>query len=285
MAPGVEYALGTMVLYGLADLVYKRAAAAGVPAHHFLMVQAWCFTPGIVLYGLLTGTLVPGAAQAWGMGAGLLVWIALYNFASSLASGAVSTNAPIFRLSFALTAGLSVWLLGEPLTAWKLAGVAAALAAVWLLLAAPAGGSTPARRSGRSPLARVLLATVAMAVVNLFYKLGMLAGGSPATVLAGQASVFVSIATAFAWITDRGLRPVPATWRHAPVAAALLLLAGILLLAGLADGEASVLVPIAQMSFVVTAALGVSYLREPLTRRKAAGLAFAVAALGCLARG
>ena len=39
------------------------------------------------------------------------------------------------------------------------------------------------------------------------------------------------------------------------------------------------------MSFVVTAALGVSYLREPLTRRKAAGLAFAVAALGCLARG
>jgi len=124
MAPGVEYALGTMVLYGLADLVYKRAAAAGVPAHHFLMVQAWCFTPGIVLYGLLTGTLVPGAAQAWGMGAGLLVWIALYNFASSLASGAVSTNAPIFRLSFALTAGLSVWLLGEPLTAWKLGGVA-----------------------------------------------------------------------------------------------------------------------------------------------------------------
>lgn len=183
----------------------------------------------------------------------------------------MSTNAPIFRLSFAITAGLSVRLLGEPLTAWKLGGMTAALAAVWLLLAAPAGGTTPARRSGRSPLARVLLATVAMAVVNLFYKLGALAGGSPATVLA--------------WTTDRGLRPVPAAWRHAPVAAVLLLLAGILLLTGLADGEASVLVPIAQMSFVVTAAAGVSYLREPLTRRKAAGLTFAVAALGCLALG
>jgi len=284
MTPGVEYALGTMVFYGLADLVYKRAASAGVRAHHFLMVQAWCFTPGIILFGLLTGTLVPGAAMLWGMGAGLLIWIALYNFARSLATGAVSTNAAIFRLSFALTAALAVWLLDEPATPWKLGGLAAALGAVWLLLAAPVDGDARSRRSGHSSLSRVLLATVAMAIVNLFYKLGALAGGSPATVLAGQATVFVSLATVFAWMTDRGLRPVPAAWRHAPVAAGLLLVAGVFLIAGLARGGASALVPIAQMSFVVTASLSLVYLRETLTLRKTAGLILAVAALACLAR-
>lgn len=49
-------------------------------------------------------------------------------------------------------------------------------------------------------------------------------------------------------------------------------------------GEASVLVPVAQLSFVVTAGLGFVLARETLTLRKGFGLAFAVAALLCLAR-
>jgi multidrug transporter EmrE-like cation transporter len=39
------------------------------------------------------------------------------------------------------------------------------------------------------------------------------------------------------------------------------------------------------MGFVVTAVVGVVLLREPFTPRKAAGVACAVAALGCLATG
>ena len=57
-----------------------------------------------------------------------------------------------------------------------------------------------------------------------------------------------------------------------------------MLFQGLARGDASVLVPISQMGFVVTAAFGLAFLREPFTVRKSAGLAFALAALVCLAR-
>jgi uncharacterized membrane protein len=57
-----------------------------------------------------------------------------------------------------------------------------------------------------------------------------------------------------------------------------------MLLAGLARGEASVLVPVAQMSFVVTAGLGFIFLREALTIRKGFGLAIAIVALTCMAR-
>ena len=85
MAEGVELALGTMMFYGLADWVYKRAAASGVQPHHFLLLQAFFFAPGIFLYGLTTGTLVLGVPFAWGMTAGVLVFVALYNFARSLA--------------------------------------------------------------------------------------------------------------------------------------------------------------------------------------------------------
>jgi drug/metabolite transporter (DMT)-like permease len=281
MAEGVELALGTMMFYGLADWVYKRAAQSGVQAHHFLALQAFFFAPGIFLYGLTTGTLVLGAPFAWGMMAGVLVFVALYNFARSLASGAVSIVAPVFRLSFAITVALAVWLLDEPLTGWKLAGLAASLAAVWLLLA---GGPASAPRATLSSVLRVLVATVAMGIVSLVYKLGAIAGGSPATVLTGQASVFFPLATLFALARDRGFHPPPGAWRHGATAAVLLLFGLVMLLAGLARGEASVLVPVAQLSFVVTAGLGFVFLRETLTLRKGFGLAFAIAALICFAR-
>ena len=113
MAYGVELALGAMVCLGLADLVYKRGAAAGVPAHHFLMVQAWCFAPAVTLYGLATGTLELKAYMLWGMGAGLFVFVALYNFARSLQTGSVSLIAPIFRLSFTVTTALAVFQIGR----------------------------------------------------------------------------------------------------------------------------------------------------------------------------
>jgi len=280
MAEGMELALGAMMLYGLADWVYKRAAANKVQAHHFLALQAFFFAPGIILYGLATGTLVLGKPFAWGMAAGALMFVALYNFARSLASGAVSIVAPVFRLNFAITVALAVWLLDERLTDWKLAGIAASLAAVWLLLA---GGSSSAPRITKSALLHALVATAAMGMVNFIYKLAAIAGGSPATVLTGQASVFLPLATLFALVRDRGFHPPPGAWRY-PAAAAVLLLFGLsMLLAGLAQGEASVLVPVAQMGFVVSSGLGFVFLREALTLRKGLGLAVAIAALACLA--
>ncbi len=312
MAYGVELALGAMVCLGLADLVYKRGAAAGVPAHHFLMVQAWCFAPAVTLYGLATGTLELKAYLLWGMAAGLFVFVALYNFARSLQTGSVSLIAPIFRLSFTVTTALAVLLLGEPLGAWKVAGLALALAAVWLLLGPfqrfvassgtlesppQASQSSPGREVGtalgaagaapgaaRSPLAQALVAMAAMGVANFLYKVGAESGGSPATFIAGQAAVFLPLATGYAWIIDRGVRaPSAAAWAHAGSTAALFLLGLVLMFESLTRGQASVLVPITQMGFVVTAAIGVVFLREAFTLRKGAGLAFAMAALAALA--
>jgi len=280
MAYGVELALGAMACLGLADLVYKRGAAAGVPAHHFLMVQAWCFAPAVTLYGLATGTLELKATMLWGMAAGLFVFVALYNFARSLQTGSVSLIAPIFRLSFTVTTALAVLLLGEPLGAWKVAGLALALAAVWLLL----GGDGTAPGAARLPLAQALVAMAAMGVANFLYKVGAASGGSPATFIAGQAAVFLPLATGYAWMTDRGVRtPSAAAWTHAGSTAALFLLGLVLMFESLTRGQASVLVPITQMGFVVTAAIGILFLREAFTLRKGAGLAFALAALIALA--
>ena len=57
MSEGIGYALGAMLLYGVADFVYKRGAAAGAEPHQFLMVQTWFFSSFAILYGFFSGTL------------------------------------------------------------------------------------------------------------------------------------------------------------------------------------------------------------------------------------
>jgi uncharacterized membrane protein len=280
MSPGVDYALAAMVCIGLADVVYKRAAAQGVQAGHFLMVQGVFFGPAIVAYAWATGVLTAPPGFGWGMAAGFFIYIALYHFAKSLASGAVSIVAPIFRLNFVLTAVFAIVVLGEPLTANKVAGLALALAAVWLLL-----GGAAEKTSARVPVARVLLATVAIAACNLCYKFGVAAGVPPVTMLVGQASVFVPMTLIGVWLADRTLAVPAKAWRHPPFAALFLFLGFPLLLESLRRGEASILIPIGQMGFIVTALAGMLFLREPFTPRKVAGLAAAAGALVMLARG
>jgi len=286
MTPGIEYALGAMLLFGIGDLVYKRGAAAGAQPHHLLMVQSWVFAPTVALYGLFTGSLkFSPAAALWGGLAGVFALTGFYNFAHSLKSGSISINAPVFRLSFVITAALAVLLLGEPLTPYKIAGIALALAAVWLLLGAPAAEDASGRRESRSSLVRVLIATAAVGIRNFIYKYGLRAGATPASLIVAQSVVFVTLSTALVGAVDSRIRPSGAALRYAPRAAIALAFALAFMVESLARGEASVVVPIAQMGFVVTALLGFLFLREPFTARKGAGLVAALAALASLAYG
>ena len=265
-----------MACFGVSDIIYKRGAAAGIKAGDFLMLQAWIFCPGVTAYAWLSGNLDLHLSALWAALAGAFLFVALYNFTQSLHGGAVSTNAPIFRLNFTITAALAILILHEPLTAAKAIALACALVAVWLLLAE--AGSERGQFSFAS-LGRVLLATAMMALTNLFYKIGLQQGAVPETMVAAQAWTFCTLATLFGflregriWIPQRG-------WSYAAAAALGLFGAFVLLMHALALGPASVLVPVAQMSFVITALFGIAVFHERLDLRKGAGLAVAVVAL------
>jgi uncharacterized membrane protein len=115
------------------------------------------------------------------------------------------------------------------------------------------------------------------------YKLGLLRGAVPIALVVAQGAVALTLSTAFTAHLDRSIRPSRAALTYAPVSAVLLVVAFTFLAMGLERGEASVVVPIAQMGFVVTALLGFVLLREPLTARKGAGLVMASLALASLA--
>jgi drug/metabolite transporter (DMT)-like permease len=280
MTQAVPYALGAMLCFGAGDIIYKRAGSAGVRPDHLLMVQSWVFLSSGALYGLATSTLVFVPGTLWGCLTGLFMWLGFYNFAHSLRSGSISVAAPIFRLSFVLTAVLAILFLGERLTVGKGAGIALALAATWLLLAAPGASAGPG-----SALLRVLVATTAFGTGNLVYKFGLAAGATPASLMVAQGAAVVTIGTAFVARADGRIRPRGAVLVYAPVAAVVLAFAFALMVESLALGDASLVVPIAQMGFVVTSLFGFVVMREGVTPRKLTGLAAAVAALASFASG
>jgi uncharacterized membrane protein len=284
MSQPIAFALVAMVCYGVCDFIYKQAATAGIRADHFLMVQAWFFCSLVILYALATGTIVLDPAALWGMLAGVLAFVGLYYFIRSLTAGAVSTNASIFRLNFIVTVALVVVLLGEPLTLRKITGLAFALLATWLLLgtAGPAADRT-SRDARRRSLLQVAVATLAFGAANFFHTVGLRHGAVPETLAVAQAAVFMPLATIVVYGADRKLRPAAMTFSYSAIAAILLLGATIFMLRSVAEGQASVLVPITQMGFIVAALLGIFVLRERITLRKAVGLASALAALAVLA--
>lgn len=278
---GIPFAIGALVLFGLSDLIYKRAAMSGVPTHQLMMIQSWTYSVLILIYGWLTGTLIFSAASLWGAVAGVFAFAGFYNFAKSLQKGSVSINAPIFRLNFAITATLAMVFLGEALSPMKFVGLALAPIAVWLLAGA-AGGATERRASAES-LVRVLYATLGVGIANFVYKISMAAGSTPAGMLAVQAVIAVTLASFMAYREDRFAKPSRITVRHALVAAVLLAGAFVLLLEALARGEASVIVPIAQLGLIVSSLLGMFVMHEATTGRKLVGILFAIGALVALA--
>ncbi|MFN0305405.1 MAG: EamA family transporter [Burkholderiales bacterium] len=281
MPEGPLLALAAMVLFGLGDLVYKRVAQAGIPAHRFMMAQTWFFGACTAAYGVMTDSLRFDLAVLWAPVAGVFAFGGFYLFALSLSTGSVSVNAPIFRLSFVVTATLAVLILGESVTAFKVLGIALALAAVWMLV----GGASAAafRAAKRDSLTYVLVATAAVGVANLMYKIAMSQGAAPATLLFVQALCVAALSMGVTMKRDGSIRPDARTLRFSATSGLLIGSAFIFLLMSLQRGAASVMVPIAQMGFVVTALAGFVFLREPFTLRTGVGLLLALAALASLA--
>jgi uncharacterized membrane protein len=284
MGQPVVYAVVAMVCYGLSDFIYKQAASAGIRADHFLMAQGWFFCPLVILYAHATHTLVLDPVALWGSLAGVFIFIGFHYFIRSLITGSVSTNASIFRMNFIVTVILVVILLGEPLTASKIVGLALSLLAAWLLLGAGDNAERTPNEAGRRSLVQVVIATLAFGTSNFFHTVGLRHGAVPETLAVAQAALFMPIATVVVYFTDRTLRAPPVTFGYGAAAAIILLGATIFLLRGVADGQASVLVPIAQMGFIIAALLGIFVLRERVTIRKAVGLVSALAALAVLTK-
>ncbi len=286
MQPVVIFALLSMALAGTADFVYKRTALAGAMPSSFLFAQSWFFGMTALVFGLATESLRFHPALLLGPLAAVVVFSGMRMFLMSLRHGEATVNTPIFRLSFVVTVGLAILFLGEQLTIRKLTGFGLAATSILLLTGFSVrrfvqdGLSHGRRRS-------ILLAVLAMGCMgflSFLYAVAARLGATGPSFILSQFCAFTLIALFHALRREGGLRLSRGVLVNAPFAGIFNSAGFICLILALQRGEASVAVPISQMSFVVTTVLAVIVYREGLTLRKSLGLAAALVTILAFAR-
>jgi transporter family protein len=274
-------ALCSMCFYGFSDVVFKLSARYGIPSHQFIILQTIFFLPSALLLGLVTNTIHIGIPFYYGMCAGVTLYFALLYFAISLNTGDVSVVAPVFRSSFVLSSALAILFLDEQVTIIKILAFALSVIAAFLLLSQlkPSSTKVSPTPKAKNTTRNLIIATVFMGVTGFIYKLGAIAGGNTISIVNGQAFIFFPLAFIACYVKEKKIVFV---WKYLYLgfAAALCLFGGLfLLLEALKVGPASTIVPISQMSFVVSAITGIFLLKEKMSGKKVLGLACAIGAI------
>lgn len=276
MSSSILLALLSMASTGVSDFIYKRAQDRGIVLETYLLVETVPFSAVALLAGALLGDLyINRVTVLFGLLFGVISFLAIFSFVTSLHRGEAGVNTLIFRLNFILTALLAILFLGEPPTLQKVLGLLLAIGAIGAVTLLRRGGS---RGSPPQALALASLAMAFFALLNLVFKIGVSEGGNVGWMIPFGASSW-AMCCLVVIARRRDLRFPRNNWLFLPWTGGLKSLAFVALLYALRGGEASIVVPIAQLSFLVTLLLATFILKEPLTGSKVLGLLLAVGAI------
>ena len=264
-----------MFLVGVADFVYGRAARKGISYATLTCSQAvfvtlanstWAYTAGVLSWSL--PYLIFAAAAGF-------FFIAFWAFMRSVSLGEASVSTPIYRINFVATALIAILFLNEAMTLRKGAGFLLAGISIFLLSDFRFSRKTSQEIRGKS----ILWAVVAMFSIgsmNIVWKIAAIWGLPLPMLMHSQAVFFTLITFTFAYVTQGGPRFSKDGWVYGISVGGILMLGMSCFYLALGKGEVSVVTPISQLSFVVSALMATVWMRERLNARKTAGLVMAI---------
>lgn len=268
------FALISMVCAAANDFVFKLYARRHDSTGSYLAVI------GVVWAGVFMGFLPSFACLLdyktafWGIISGVFSICANILLVKSLAKEDVGICATIYRLNLVPAALLAFILFKEPVTAPRLAAIATGVAAILLF-------SWPARQSTVKFMFSLViwltvLASLLRAGMGLSYKAGLLNGANEYGLLVINGFVWIVGGIVCHFAVDQKTWRVPAaTLAFGAFSGALVCGIALFMMLALKYGDASLVLPVTQMSFALTALAGIVFIKEPLTFRKCLGIALA----------
>ena len=271
-----------MLFAGVLDVIYARYSRKRPVTGYYLFVIGLVMIVGqAALLALVDVPIVfSQKAAAWGIFAGAIVMVANAMLVESLGRINVSLGSTIYRLNTIGVVIFAVVFLHEALTAPKLGGIALGIVAVVLLY----------QHGGRSGHERLLLASVSLAIgasllratFGIMSKVGLTDGTDAFLFMLYIAIGWTLAAMAYGVIRRQPKGALRNVIPYAVGSGALICLVVSFLLLGLRTGEASVVIPIANMSFVVALLTSAAFRMERFTGRKLVAVATAAVAIALL---
>ena len=280
----VLFALLSLTFGGLNEIVFKRYSASersrGMMIGGIGLVWATLLLIDVDFRG--DAIEISRDGLAFGLAAGLAVALANILLLESLRHMEVSLGSTIYRLNTIAVLILSVLFLGESLGVMKLSGVICGIIAVLLLYSHHS--IVTVRHELRTGLVMVTIAALLRAVYGVVTKQGLDRGSDMDLLL---------LIAALCWMISGFLYARFIEHRYSITAKKIVyaLLSGCLvygivrtLLTALALGEASIVITIANLSFLVALIVAIILKMEHLSARKLLAMGFAVGAIYLLSR-
>jgi drug/metabolite transporter (DMT)-like permease len=285
MSTAVYFALLSLCFAGLNDVVFKRYSAKERSRGTlvFGIGLVWLLLQLLTLLGNGGMPRFDSSTLLFGGAAGAVLAVSNILLIESLTHIEVSLGSMIYRLNTVGVAVLAVLLLGEAVTATKAAGIGIAVLAVALLVQ-----RSPAVAGGVSRGVFVwiaILASLLRAIYGVLSKAGLNRGADAETMLLLGAASWLVGGFLYARLREGRFRLTGKKAVYALLSGVLVYLIVNFLIAAVARGEASVVIPIANLSFVAAMLISVLLGMERLSVRKIVAVACAVTAIQLLSAG
>ncbi len=281
---GVGFALLSLLFAGLNDVAFKRYAQRDRSRGMLLLGVGvvWTVLQLLVVAWRGIPVVLDAPTLSFGVAAGGLLVVSNILLLESFGHVDLSLGSTVYRLNTIAVVGFAWMFLDEQVTAPKGAGIALGVLAV-LLLSRQAGGGTRGRGAGLF-LVAVVGAALLRAAYGVLTRKAMLLHVPVAPLLLCVSASWVVGGCAYALGKERRLRLTREKALYSLVSGTFVFLIVSSLMLAVDRGEASVVIPIANMSFVVALLFSLGTGMEKVTGRKLLAVGLAVAAVVLLSR-
>lgn len=285
MSSAVLFALMSMSFAGVNDVVFKRYALSERSRGTYLfgigcVWMALNAAGAIALHSTEYRLNFTGLSILAGLVGGALLALSNLCFIESLARIHVSLGATIYRLNTIGVVLLSVLLMGESLGMLRAIGIALGVLSVLLLYERGHGANV---QIDLFFFGIAVAAAVLRAAFALLAKWAVGAGADARVILALAPLAWIAIGASYAHMRAGSIRFTLKKAQYALASGVLIAFVAGGLMFAIERGDASLVVPIANLSFVVSLLISVSLGMERMSVRKLLALGCAGLALFALA--
>ncbi len=280
---GAGFALLSLLCAGINDVVFKKYTLTKCSIGGYICGIGIVWTISQILLLRMTGGhfVCNFPSLGFGLVAGIFVTLSNLLLLESLTRIEVSAGSTIYRLNTIGVVVLSFILLDESLGLFKIAGIMAGIMAVLFLY----------QKTDRSKVdsGRFLFYIIAIvaSLLRAFYgittKAGLLNKADLQTMLVLISSSWIIGGAAYAFFREKNFSATSEIFRYALLSGVMVLGVANFLMLAVKYGEASIVIPIANMSFIVAFLLSAGLKMEIITLRKCGVIALAVLSIVMLA--
>ncbi len=285
MSRAILFALLSLFFAGLLDVVYKRYSrkSRSRGTYVFGIGVVWCILQTATIAIGDDALIVDETSIRYGLFAGLCLTLSNLLLLESLTHINLSLGSTIYRLNTIGVVVLAYIFLGESLGGMKLLGIGLGIAAVGLLYRPD---TTSVAQEKRGQFLPFFLMAVAASLFRAGYGVitrgGILHQADPQTMLLFCALSWVVGGALYARLREGRFQLTSKKIRYALVSGVLVFLVVDFLMLAVKYGEASIVIPIANMSFVMAMILSIALRFESFSFRKGAAMVVACLAIAAL---